>query len=307
MKQFFPLLAFLFATVAAQAQDVYNVYCTQSITLQPDGGELGTNAEWKWYTGSCGGALVYTGASYTITPTASATYYVRAEGSCGTTTCRSVTVNVLPPTLTVKTSAIQAAEGYNITFTAEGFPAGGVYTWSAATSTGDNTAAAVIGSASTNGVVSSTDNRPLLRATATYSVGGGGAGCRSTNNNNTILTTCPYTGSDLVVGSCYQASGGAQNWRAAINDSRISGTATLNPTEGRKYYNIVRMPDNKWWFAENVNFQKDLTWETRADSPFTTTTNGVPGIGHFLCPGGSGNTVATSNRAGCNLWGALYT
>jgi uncharacterized protein (TIGR02145 family) len=197
-------------------------------------------------------------------------------------------------------------EGYNITFTAEGFPEGGVYTWSAATSIGGNAATATISSASTNGVVGS-DNRPILRATATYSVGGGGAGCRSTSNYHTILSTCPYTGSDLVTGSCYQASTGAQTWRVTINDARISGTATLHPTEGRKYYNIVQMPDNKWWFVENVNFQKGLTWEASADSPFTTTTNGVPGIGHFWCPGGSGGTVATSNRTGCNLWGALYT
>jgi uncharacterized protein (TIGR02145 family) len=300
-------LANLSTLIATQAQDVYNVYCTQSITLQPDGGELGPNAEWQWYTGSCGGTLVYTGASYTINPTASATYYVRAEGSCGTTTCHSVIINVLPPTLTVKTNASQAAEGYNITFTGSGFPAGGVYTWNAATSISGNAATATISSTSTNGVVSNDDSRPVLRATATYSVGGGGAGCRSTTTDYTILAACPYTGNDMVTGSCYMASTGAQNWRATVNDARISGTATLHPTEGRKYYKIVQMPDNKWWFAEYVNFQKDLTWEARADSPFTTTTNGVPGIGHFWCPGGSGGEVATSNRAGCNLWGALYT
>jgi uncharacterized protein (TIGR02145 family) len=199
-------------------------------------------------------------------------------------------------------------EGYNITFTAEGFPEGGVYTWSAATSIGGNAATATISSASTNGVMNAgIDDRAFLRATATYSVGGGGAGCRLASSNYTILAACPYTGSDLVTGSCYQASTGAQNWRATINDARVSGMATLHPTEGRKYYNIVRMPDNKWWFADNVNFQKDLTWEASADSPFTTTTNGVPGIGHFWCPGGSSGAVATSNRAGCNLWGALYT
>jgi uncharacterized protein (TIGR02145 family) len=207
----------------------------------------------------------------------------------------------------VKTNALQAAEGYNITFTAEGFPEGGEYNWSAATSIGGNAATATISSASTNGVVGGGDNHPVLRATVTYSVGGGGAGCRSTNSHYTILAACPYTGSDMVAGSCYQAFTGAQTWRATINDARISGTATLHPTEGRKYYNIVRMPDNKWWFAENVNFQKDLTWEASAGSPFSTTTNGVPGIGHFWCPGGSSGAVTTSNRAGCNLWGALYT
>ena len=311
MKQFFSLCTLMCAMIAAQAQDVYNEYCTQGITLQSEGGELGTNAEWKWYTGSCGGTLVYTGASYTINPTASATYYVRAEGSCGTTTCRSVIVNVLPPTLTVRTNAAQAVEGYNITFTGTGFPEGGVYTWSAATSIGGNAATATISSASTNGVVSAADNRPLLRATATYSVGGGVAGCSSTATDYTILaaaTACPYTGNDLVTGSCYQASDGARNWRATIDDARVSGTATLHPTEGRKYYNIVRMPDNKWWFAENLNFQKGLTWESRVDSVdggSTTMFNGVGGIGNFWCPGLSGTKV--NNRVACDAWGALYT
>jgi uncharacterized protein (TIGR02145 family) len=306
MKHFFVILFAVCTFVAAQAQEVYNVYCTQSITLQPEGGELGTNAEWKWYTGSCGGTLAYTGASYTIAPTASATYYVRAEGSCGTTTCRHVIVNVTPPSFTVAPSANQAAEGYNITFTGTGFPVGGTIQWSAANTISSTAATAVISSASTNGTVNAQDTRPVLRATATYRVAIG-AGCSATASNYTILAACPYTQTDLVTGSCYVASTGAQNWRATINDSRVSGTAELHPDEGRKYYKIVRMPDNKWWFAENVNYQKDLIWEARTDSPFTTTSNGVPGIGHFWCPGGSGSTVASSNRAGCDLWGAFYT
>jgi uncharacterized protein (TIGR02145 family) len=101
-----------------------------------------------------------------------------------------------------------------------------------------------------------------------------------------------------------QASTGAQNWRATIDDARISGTATLHPTEGRKYYKIVQMPDGKWWFAENVNFQKDLIWVDDANSPSTTAVNGVPGIGHFWCPG---VYSSSRNRSSCDVIGALYT
>jgi uncharacterized protein (TIGR02145 family) len=307
MKKQLLILFAMCAFVAAQAQEVYNVYCTQSITLQPEGGELGTNAEWKWYTGSCGGSLAYEGASYTISPTASATYYVRAEGSCGTTTCRYVIVNVTIPSFTVAPSANRAAEGYNITFTGTGFPAGGTIQWSAANAISGTAATAMISSTSTNGVVSAQDARPVLRATATYTVAAG-AGCSATSNNYTILAACPYAQTDLVVGSCYLAPTGAQNWRATINDSRVSGTLTLNAAEGKKYYNIVQMPDNRWWFAENVNFRKDLTFQGSSDIPFTNDANGgVPGIGYYWCPAGTGASLTTTNADGCNLWGALYT
>jgi hypothetical protein len=61
-------------------------------TLTVQGGALGTGAIWRWYTGSCGGTLVGTGASITVPVNTTTTYFVRAEGTCNTTTCASVTV-----------------------------------------------------------------------------------------------------------------------------------------------------------------------------------------------------------------------
>ncbi|MGC4100211.1 T9SS type A sorting domain-containing protein [Ferruginibacter sp.] len=63
-----------------------------SVSLSAVGGTLGTGASWKWYTGSPGGTLVGTGATISVTPAVTTTYYVRAEGSCNTTTDQSVTV-----------------------------------------------------------------------------------------------------------------------------------------------------------------------------------------------------------------------
>lgn len=62
-------------------------------TLSVNGGSLGTGASWRWYSGSCGGTLVGTGASIT-TPTINTptTFYVRAEGDCNTTACVSITI-----------------------------------------------------------------------------------------------------------------------------------------------------------------------------------------------------------------------
>jgi len=65
-----------------------------STTLSVSGGSLGAGGSWKWYSGSCGGTYVGTGSSITVAPGSTTAYYVRAEGSCNTTACASVTVTV---------------------------------------------------------------------------------------------------------------------------------------------------------------------------------------------------------------------
>jgi hypothetical protein len=76
----------------------------QSTTLTVVGG----NASSQWYTGSCGGTLVGTGSSITVSPGTTTTYYVRNAGSscspassCVSTT---VTVNPAPATPTISAS-----------------------------------------------------------------------------------------------------------------------------------------------------------------------------------------------------------
>ncbi|MEP6582866.1 MAG: hypothetical protein ABJA90_01315 [Ginsengibacter sp.] len=64
------------------------------VTLQVVGGTLGSNAIWKWYSGSCGGTVVGSGTTTTVTPLVTTTYYVRAEGDCNVTVCRSITVSI---------------------------------------------------------------------------------------------------------------------------------------------------------------------------------------------------------------------
>jgi hypothetical protein len=84
-------------SIAASSASAYpnTISAGMSTMLVVNGGNLGTGASWKWYTGSCGGTLVGTGATINDSPLATTTYYVRAEGgSCGTTSCVSVTVTV---------------------------------------------------------------------------------------------------------------------------------------------------------------------------------------------------------------------
>lgn len=68
-----------------------------STTLNITNGNLNDAAQWKWYTGSCGGTLVGTGTSLTVSPSATTTYYVRGEGGCvSQATCGSIIVNIIP-------------------------------------------------------------------------------------------------------------------------------------------------------------------------------------------------------------------
>ena len=68
----------------------------QSTTLQVNGGALNSASNWVWYTGSCGGSQVGTGTTLSVSPTTTTTYYVQASACGSTTTCRSVTITVLP-------------------------------------------------------------------------------------------------------------------------------------------------------------------------------------------------------------------
>ena len=77
-----------------------------TVNLTVVGGTLGTGASYKWYTGSCGGTLLGTGATLSnVFVNQTTTYYVRAEGTCNNTACASVTVNVNPVPSVVLTAA----------------------------------------------------------------------------------------------------------------------------------------------------------------------------------------------------------
>jgi phosphomannomutase len=75
--------------------------------------------------------LVGTGATLVITPTATTTYFVRAEGACNTTACASVTVTVnVQPTISIAASTTTLIPPQTATLTATVTPAAGnTITW----------------------------------------------------------------------------------------------------------------------------------------------------------------------------------
>ncbi|SHF90447.1 Galactose binding lectin domain-containing protein [Flavobacterium segetis] len=65
-----------------------------STSLTVSGGSLGIGATARWFTASCGGTLIASGNTITVSPGTTTTYFVRYEGACNTTACVSATVTV---------------------------------------------------------------------------------------------------------------------------------------------------------------------------------------------------------------------
>lgn len=111
-----------------------NVCAGEPTTLTVNGGSLGTGAQWFWYIGSCGGALVGAGPSITVNPLNTSNYFVRAEGPCNNTLCASIVIDVTAaPSVgfsgITSPTACGASDG-TITAVASGGTAPYTYVWS---------------------------------------------------------------------------------------------------------------------------------------------------------------------------------
>ncbi|MBC7694336.1 MAG: hypothetical protein H7141_02710, partial [Burkholderiales bacterium] len=100
--------------------------CTSNSTILTATGGTGTT---RWYTGSCGGTLIGTGSSITVSPATSTTYYA-ANVNCNVpTSCASAVVNVTT-TPTANAGSSPANLTCNTTTVSLNGSGGGGYTWS---------------------------------------------------------------------------------------------------------------------------------------------------------------------------------
>jgi gliding motility-associated-like protein len=143
------------------------------VTLTVTGGVLGTGSDWEWYDLGCGsGFNVGTGASISASPTTTTTYFVRAEGGCGPTTCQSITITVEQPSTdpsSISASALSYCAPGSSTLTLVGGTLGTAATW--------EWYAAGCGAGATVGTGTSITVSPI--ATTTYYVRGEGT-CNNT-------------------------------------------------------------------------------------------------------------------------------
>ena len=79
-----------------------------SATLSTSGVTLGSGAAWHWYSSSCGGQPEGTGFTLVINPSMTSDYYGRAEGTCNTTNC--VTVSIIVTSLSIPADSVTSAE-----------------------------------------------------------------------------------------------------------------------------------------------------------------------------------------------------
>ena len=101
-------------------------------TLTPDGGTLGYNASWNWYSEAACTNLLYTGTPYNIDPSVNTSYWLRAEGDCDTTATVTVTVTVLDVSVvpdSISKSGNNIAPGTNDTLVIAGGSLGEGASW----------------------------------------------------------------------------------------------------------------------------------------------------------------------------------
>ena len=209
-----------------------------TVTLTVAGGSLGSSAQWIWYSGSCGGAIVGSGASISVNPTATTTFFVRAVGTCGNTACASVTVNVIsncaPTGITSTNASYVVCSGSSITLNVQGtHGSGATWRWykngcGSGTSVGSGASITVAPASST-----------------TYFVRSEGGSCGTTAcmsrlvTVNTIPSTPvaingPATGicnAQQIVYSIAAVSGAASyNWTVPTGASILSGQGSTSIT-----------------------------------------------------------------------------
>jgi uncharacterized protein (TIGR02145 family) len=95
-------------------------------------------------------------------------------------------------------------------------------------------------------------------------------------------------------------------------------TATFTDPRDGKPYKTVRMADGKTWFAQNLNYTKDLTangYSHEANGKQFTSVDdgGIPAIGSYWCPplfrenGRDLYPAMSGVQNSCDVFGALYT
>ena len=160
--------------------------CGGSTTVSVGSGSLNGATAWHFYSGSCGVGYIGTGASMTVNPTYTTTYYARAEGNCLTTpgSCGSITITQTGsnPSVPDVSAASPICVGGNITLTDA--TAGG--TWSSA--------ATSIATVSTGGTVTGLSSGTV---TVNYAVSNG---CGTTTKSR-VVTVNPTPVSGVISGT----------------------------------------------------------------------------------------------------------
>ncbi|MEN9998926.1 MAG: hypothetical protein RI922_1916 [Bacteroidota bacterium] len=274
------------ATPPTSISGTTSICSGQSTTLTAVGG----NASTQWFTGSCGGTLVGTGATLTVTPGSTITYYVRngATACVPASSCIPVTVTVNPsPTMTSATSAtICSGSPVNLALTSD---FGTSYSWIAtnnANITGEST------SAQSSATISNTlVNTSASAQTVNYTVTPSASGCSGTPQTVAVLVNP------------------APSVNAGPDISICTGTSTTLNATGATTYSWT--PVGQTTASITVNPSATTTYTvtgtaagcTASDAVTVTVTSGAAinaGPDVTICPGSS--TTLSANGGVTYSW-----
>jgi uncharacterized protein (TIGR02145 family) len=289
------------------------------VILTATGGDAGSGAVYEWGTGTVGSNLLSpsttTANTYSVTVSDAITYWVRLKG---TTSCSNATngvstsigtygaINAGAITTTSTTTWIGVnskimVEDYS---TASGVSGTFTYLWLRTGTGGASTLTA-------NGAVSYTINSGDYATAGTYYFNryAKDAACSTAA---WIAATGTYT--LVVIEGVNQLQGGCTftpppvvgTFASFDKDYSASTYVTLTDERDNNNYTVVKI-GNRWIMAQNLNYQKDLIWQTNSNKPSTNTGRNTGLIGHFWCPGGYSSTSGTSTQGSCDVWGALYS
>lgn len=218
-----------------------------NVILTVSGGTLGSNANWEWYQGSCGGISAGSGNSVSVSPSSNTTYYVRAEGPCGNTNCSSVTINVgtgsiAPTSASVLNGFICPGDTSTLYLTGGNLAFGDTWVWY----TG-SCGAVPIGVGDSLKVTPTSSTTYYVRAVGTC----GNTSCQQTTVNvspgsiepASVIASknnfCPGDSTTLTLSGGSLGTGSAWYWYENQCGGTIIGTGTsivVQPTNTTNYY-----------------------------------------------------------------------
>jgi uncharacterized protein (TIGR02145 family) len=289
-----------------------------SAVLSATASDVTTPATYTWNIEGYPATWTTTNTYTTPALTATANYTVQITNDTGCTSAVSpagmITVNPLP-VITIEDVLITQRSGAKVTLTASGAEPGGYYCFTYECIdcvhnpflTGENMSAAVNSNWNSECTYTSDNTYPIVMPdegeVLVWVRAKSAEGC--VDSVRVTFTVMPL-GTNQEQGSCTFTQPELVSTFATFPANYSAATfVTLQDDRDKKNYTAVRMPDNKWWMAQNLNYQLGLMWQPNSTQPSVTIGQNTALIGHFWCPGEDGTT--TSSRASCDVWGALYS
>lgn len=224
-----------------------------SATLSVNGGSLGTTANWQWYSGSCGGTPVGTGSSIVVSPSSNTTYYLRAEGACGNTSCvtTNITINApssAPASVSASSSTVCSGSTTNLTVNGGSLGTGAAWQWftgsCTGTAAGTGSSITVSPSSATTYFVKAVGScNTTLCSSVTVNVNTVSIAPASANASAAAI--CSGNSSTLTVSGGSLGTGGTWHWYAnGCGTSPVATGASIVVSPGITTAYFVRAEDN---------------------------------------------------------------